>query len=273
MNHEPQTKMASDSRRRPTALITGASAGIGAALAKVFAAHDHDVVLVARRRDALEALAGTLEGKHGVTATVIVDDLGDPEAPERIFAAARDARIDVDVLVNNAGFGLGGEFSETPIEREITMVQVNVTALMHLTKLFIAPMLKRRAGYVLNVASTAAFFPGPLQSVYYASKAFVLSFSQALAEELAPSGISVTCLCPGPTETEFAQVAGMKSVRIRSLDVADAADVAEFGYRAMQAGWRVAVPGARNKLIVQAQRFVPRRLVAGAMRRLQKRRL
>ena len=265
--------MAANPQKRPTALITGASAGIGAELAKVFAAHDHDLVLVARRRDALEALAGTLEGKHGVTATVIVDDLGDPEAPERIFAAVRDARIEVDVLVNNAGFGLGGEFSETPIEREITMVQVNVTALMHLTKLFVAPMLKRRAGYVMNVASTAAFFPGPLQSVYYASKAFVLSFSQAVAEELAPSGISVTCLCPGPTETEFAQVAGMKSVRLPNLDVADAADVAEFGYQALMSGTRVAVPGAKNKLVVQAQRFVPRRLVARAMERMQRRRL
>ena len=259
--------------RRPTALITGASAGIGAELAKVFAAQKHDVVLVARRRDALEALAGTLEGKHGIKATVVVDDLGDPDAPERIFAAVRDAGIDVEVLANNAGFGLGGEFSETPIEREIEMVQVNIAALMHLTKLFVAPMLKRRAGYVLNVASTAAFFPGPFQSVYYASKAFVLSFSQALAVELAPSGISVTCLCPGPTETEFAQVAGMKSVRLPNLDVADAADVAEFGYRAMRAGSRVAVPGARNKLVVQAQRFVPRRLIARAMERMQRRRL
>lgn len=272
-NHEPQTSMASDSRRRPAALITGASAGIGAELARVFAAHDYDLVLVARRRDALEALAGALEGKHGITATVIVDDLGDPEAPERIFAAARDARIDIDVLVNNAGFGLGGEFSETPIEREMAMVQVNITSLMQLTKLFVAPMLRGRAGHVLNVASTAAFFPGPLQSVYYASKAFVLSFSQAIAEELAQSGVTVTCLCPGPTETEFAQVAGMKSVKLPNLDVADARDVAEFGYRAMLAGWRVAVPGARNKLLVQAQRFVPRRLVAGAIRRMQARRL
>lgn len=268
-----QTHPESDSRRRKTALITGASAGIGAELAKVFAAHDYDLVLVARRRDALEALAGTLEGKRGITATVIVDDLGDPEAPERIFAAVRDARIEVDVLVNNAGFGLGGEFSETPIEREITMVQVNVTALMHLTKLFVAPMLKRRAGYVLNVASTAAFFPGPLQSVYYASKAFVLSFSQAIAEELAHSGISVTCLCPGPTETEFAQVAGMKSVRLPNLDLAEADDVAEFGYRAMLAGWRVAVPGAKNKLLVQVQRLVPRRIISRAVKKMQERRL
>lgn len=263
--------MASNPKRRPTALITGASAGIGAELAKVFAAHDHDLVLVARRRDTLEALAGQLEGKHGITVTVIVDDLGDSEAPERIFAAVRDARIDVDVLVNNAGFGLGGEFSETPIEREMTMVQVNVTSLMQLTKLFVAPMLRRRAGYVMNVASTAAFFPGPMMSVYYATKAFVLSFSQALAEELAKSGVTVSCLCPGPTQTEFAEVAKIKTVKLFALDLADARDVAEFGYRAMMAGWRVAVPGARNKLLVQAQRLVPRRLVARAVRKMQER--
>ncbi|MEO7647782.1 MAG: SDR family oxidoreductase [Gemmatimonadaceae bacterium] len=261
--------MASDPKRRQTALITGASAGIGAELARVFAAHNHDLVLVARRRDALEALAGALEGKHAITATVIVDDLGDPEAPERIFAAVRDARIDVDVLVNNAGFGLGGEFSETPIDREMTMVQVNVTSLMQLTKLFVAPMLRRRAGYVMNVASTAAFFPGPMMSVYYASKAFVLSFSQALSEELSTSGIVVSCLCPGPTETEFAEVAKMKTVKLFALDLADARGVAEFGYRAMMAGWRVAVPGTRNKLLVQAQRFVPRRLIARAVKKLQ----
>ncbi|CAN5712361.1 SDR family oxidoreductase [soil metagenome] len=261
--------MANDTKRRPTALITGASAGIGAELARVFAAHDHDLVLVARRRDALEALAGQLEGKHGISATVIVDDLGDPSAPDRIFAAVRDARIEVDVLVNNAGFGLGGEFSETPIERETAMVQVNVTSLVQLTKLFVAPMLQRRRGYVMNVASTAAFFPGPMMSVYYATKAFVLSFSQALSEELAPAGITVSCLCPGPTETEFAAVANVNKAKLFAMDVADAREVAEFGYRAMLGGWRVAVPGARNKLLVHAQRFVPRRLVARAVKKLQ----
>ena len=258
-----------NSRRRKTALITGASAGIGAELARVFAADDHDVVLVARRRDALEALAGQLEGKHGITATVIVEDLADPEAPARIFDATRAARIDVHVLVNNAGFGLGGEFSETPLERELEMVQVNVTALMQLTKLFIAPMVRRREGYVMNVASTAAFAPGPLASVYYASKAFVLSFSQALAEELAPSGIVVSCLCPGPTETEFAQVAHVGKTHLFSANVADARDVAEFGYRAMLGGWRVAIPGARNKVLVHAQRLVPRRLVTRVVKKLQ----
>lgn len=255
--------------RKRTALITGASAGIGAELAKVFAANGYDVVLVARRRDALEALAGTLEGRHGIKATVVVEDLGDAEAAVRVFGAVRDAGIDIHVLVNNAGFGLGGEFSETSIEREIAMVQVNITSLMYLTKLFVAPMIRRRSGYVMNVASTAAFAPGPLASVYYATKAFVLSFSQALAEELAPSGVVVSCLCPGPTETEFAEVAGTGRTRLFDSSVADARDVAEFGYRAMLGGWRVAIPGARNKLLVQAQRLVPRRLVTRVVKKLQ----
>lgn len=257
-----------DSTRRPTALITGASAGIGAELARVFAARGHNVVLVARRRDALEALAGQVEGKHGITATVIVDDLGDPEAPDRIFAAVRDAHIDIDVLVNNAGFGLGGEFSETPIDREMVMVQVNVGALLHLTKLFVAPMMKRRKGYVMNVASTAAFFPGPGQSVYYATKAFVLSFSEAIAEELSGSGVIVSCLCPGPTETEFLTVAGITRPRLFDTNVADARDVAEFGYDALMAGMRVAVPGATNKLIIRAKHLIPRRLVARVVAKL-----
>ena len=260
--------MPKESKRRPVALITGASAGIGAELARVFASHAHDLVLVARRRDALEALAGQLEGKHGISATVIVDDLGDADSPERISAAVRDAGIDIDVLVNNAGFGLGGQFSDTPIEREMDMVQVNITALMQLTKLFVAPMVQRRRGYVMNVASTAAFFPGPGMSVYYATKAFVFSFSQAIAEELADSGVIVSCLCPGPTETEFTQVAQLNRPKLFDSNVADARDVAEFGYRALMAGWRVAIPGARNKFLVQAQRFVPRRLVARAVHKL-----
>ena len=251
-----------DPRRKPTALITGASAGIGAELARVFAAHRHNVILVARRRDALEALAGQLEGKHGITATVIVDDLADPEAPDRIFAAVRDARIDVEVLVNNAGFGLGGEFSETSLEREMAMIQVNVTSLVQLTKLFVAPMLKRRRGYVMNVASTAAFFPGPGLSVYYATKAFVLSFSEAIAEEVGKSGVIVSCLCPGPTETEFTAVAQLNRPRLFDSNVADAREVAEFGYRALMAGMRVAVPGATNNLIIRAKHLIPRRLVA-----------
>ena len=249
-------------------LITGASAGIGAELARVFAARGHDLVLVARRRDALEALAGQLEGKHGITATVVVGDLEDPETPERIFAAVREAGIEVDVLVNNAGFGLGGEFSETPVERELAVVQVNVAALMHLTKLFVAPMLQRRRGYVMNVASTAAFFPGPGLSVYYASKAFVLSFSEAIAEELAKSGVVVSCLCPGPTETEFTTVAQLNRPRLFDANVADARDVAEFGYRALMAGTRVAIPGARNKLLVQARRLAPRTLVSRMVSKL-----
>jgi len=198
-------------------------------------------------------------------------DLAGPAAPQAIFEQTRDEAV--EILINNAGFGLRGAYAETDWATESRMIQVNDTALAHLIKLFLPEMLRRGSGRILNVASTAAFFPGPMHSVYYASKAFVLSFSQALAEELEPSGISVTCLCPGPTETEFARVAGMKSVRLPNLDLAEADDVAEFGYRAMKARERVAVHGGRNKLVVQAQRFVPRRLIARAMGRMQRRRL
>lgn len=253
-----------------TALITGASAGIGAELARVFAARGHDVILVARREDALEALAGQIEGKHKVRATVLPADLAVPSAPLELFETIRGSGVDVDILVNNAGFGLHGEFLDTDIERELRMIQVNVTALVHLTKLFAPPMVHRRRGGIMNVASVAGVFPGPYMSIYYASKAFVLSFSESLAEELRNSGVAVSALCPGPTITEFHDVAGGKNTRLMTQGVvADARSVAEFGYKALQRGVRVAVPGVQNKLLVQAKRIVPRGLVARLARKAQ----
>src|SRR6476646_2219907 len=197
-----------------TALITGASGGIGLELARQFAAHGHDVVLTARHRDTLEAVAGTIEGKYGVKVTVIAEDLTDPDAPQRLFDAIAAENIDIHFLVNNAGFGLGGEFVDTDVRRELEMVQVNIVALIQLTKMYLPAMIKRRSGHVLNLASTAAFQPGPLMSVYYASKAFILSFSEALDEELRNSGVSVTCLCPGATATNFAETAGVGNSKL-----------------------------------------------------------
>src|SRR5260221_7352873 len=182
---------------KPIALITGASRGIGLELANECAKHGHDVVLVARRQDALEAAAGQIEGKYGVRATVIRADLRDSAAPSEILAATSEQQIEVQMLINNAGFGLGGEFLETDIEREIEMIHVNVSALTNLTKLFAPAMVKRRSGRIMNVASTAAFQPGPLMAVYYATKAYVLSFSEAIAEEWRNAGVTVTALCPG----------------------------------------------------------------------------
>jgi short-subunit dehydrogenase len=255
---------------KTTALITGASAGIGLELAKEFASHGHDLILVARNRDALEAAAGTLEGKHGIKATVITSDLADPNSPQRLFEAVMAEGFRVDILVNNAGFGLGGEFAETDIDRELDMIQVNIAAVTHLTKLFMQPMILRRFGRILNVASTAGFQPGPLMSVYFASKAFVVSFSQAIDEELRNTGVSVTCLCPGTTATEFAERAGVGNTRLFTLTgVANATGVASFGYKATMRGERLALPGLKNKAHTQALRLLPRRLVTTLARKVQ----
>lgn len=263
----------SDGPRRTTALITGASAGIGRELAKQFASHGHDLILVARNRDALEALAGTLEGKHGIKATVFVFDLADPEAPQRLFDAVAAEGLQVDILVNNAGFGFAGAFADTDLSRELDMIQVNVTALVHLTKLFMQPMLKRKTGRILNLASTAGFQPGPLFSIYYASKAFVLSFSQAIDEELRNTGVTVTCLCPGPTATEFAERAGLTRTRLFGIPgVAKAGDVASYGYAATMRGDRLALPGMKNKAMVQLERVLPRALVTMLARKVQENR-
>jgi len=256
--------------RKSVALITGASRGIGLELAKECAKHSHDVVLVARHQDALEAAAGQIEGKYGVRAIVVPADLSDTAAPSEIFSAMIAQQIEVHMLINNAGFGLGGEFLETNIEREIDMIQVNITALTQLTKLFTAPMVKRRSGRIMNVASTAAFQPGPLMAVYYATKAYVLSFSEAIGEELRNTGVTVTALCPGATATDFAETAQISNSRLfQKLGVANPADIARYGYKAMMRGERVAIPGWRDKLMIQSERFAPRRLVTAIARKVQ----
>lgn len=253
--------------RRQTALVTGASGGIGLEIAKVLARKRFDLVLVARNRDALEAAAGQIEGKHTVSVHVFAADLRRREAPEAIFDFLRNENIAIDVLVNNAGFGLGGEFAETELTRELEMIQVNVAALTHLTKLFLPAMIKRKSGRILNLASTAAFLPGPLMAVYYATKAYVLSFSEALAEELRNSGVTVTALCPGPTRTDFADAAQVgSSGALGTFGVAEADEVAEYGVSAMLNGRRVAIPGIRNKLVAHANRFAPRALTAKVAR-------
>jgi short-subunit dehydrogenase len=262
------------SRKSPdknsVALITGASRGIGLELAKECAKHGHDVVLVARRQDALEAAAGLIEGKYGVRAIVVRADLSDPAAPVEILAEIIEQQIEVHMLINNAGFGLGGEFLETDIEREIEMIQVNVIALTHLTKLFTPSMVKRRSGRIMNVASTAAFQPGPLMAVYYATKAYVLSFSEAIAEELRNTGVTVTALCPGATATDFAETAQISNTRLfQKLGVASASDVARYGYKAMMRGDRVAIPGWRDKLMIQSERLAPRSVVTAIVRKVQ----
>jgi short-subunit dehydrogenase len=252
-----RSKQKSTSRR--TALVTGGSGGIGFEIARVLAKKGFDLVLVARKRDALEAAAGQLEGKYGARVHVFAADLRRAEAPQMIFDFLHNENIPIEVLINNAGFGLLGEFADTKLQRELEMIQVNISALTSLTKLFLPAMIKRKSGRVLNLASTAAFQPGPLMAVYYATKAYVLSFSQALAEELRDSGVTVTVLCPGPTATEFASSANVgKSGLFAAFGIADAADVAEFGVSAMMHGRRIAIPGIKNKIVAQASRFTPR---------------
>jgi uncharacterized protein len=243
-------------------LITGASTGIGAALADVCAAHHHDLILVARRKDLLETRAAELSARFQVTVHVIAEDLADPDGPRRVHEAVKGLGLDVQHLINNAGVGLYGKFAGTDLNAERRMIQLNVTSVVELTKRFLPDMLERRYGRILNVASTAAFVPGPWMSIYYATKAFVLSFSEAIDYELEPAGISVTTLCPGPTESEFKVRAGSQRSRLFQAMVMDAGTVARAGYDGMMAGKTLVVPGLRNKLVPIAARLSPRSLVA-----------
>lgn len=261
--------MATSGSGRGAAVITGASAGIGEELAKLFAADGYDLVLVARSRDGLDRVGEALAARHGIRSLSLPADLADPAAPEAVHRAVRATGWTVGALVNNAGFGLHGAFvsadgsTANDLRRELDMIQVNITALTHLTKLFAPEMVARKQGRILNVASTAAFQPGPFMAVYYASKAYVLSFGEAVAMELKGSGVTVTTLCPGPTRTEFQKQAQMEGSRLfRSPAVMDAASVARVGYRAMQRGKPVVISGALNRLLAGSTRLVPRRLAA-----------
>jgi uncharacterized protein len=255
---------------RQTALITGASSGIGADLARLFAADGYDLVLVARGEGKLHELAKEL----GVNSTVIPADLSKPDAAQRVADALIEKSINIDVLVNNAGVGLAGPFIGNDLAKELEMIQVNVVALTQLTKLLLPGMVARKRGRILNVASTAAFQPGPFMAVYYATKAYVLSFSEAIADELRDSGVTVTALCPGPTATGFGSVAGMEETRLFTMmKPMSSMDVAKSGYEAMKRGRRVAVTGMMNRLLVQSIRVSPRRMVTMIVRKLQESRL
>jgi hypothetical protein len=242
-----------------TALITGASSGIGRALARCFAEDGADLVLVARREEALREVAHELETDHGIAAHVVPCDLAEPEAPQTLFDTLEAEGIPVDVVVNNAGFGARGPVAELDAQRQIDMVQVNVTALTHLTRLLLPGMIDRGRGGVLNVASTAAFQPGPNMSVYYATKAYVLSFTEGLAEEVRGTGVHVSCLAPGATDTGFADRADMKGTMLFEMGTMAPAAVARAGYDGFRANTTLVVPGLFNKLTAASVRFVPRR--------------
>jgi hypothetical protein len=252
---------------RPLAIVTGASAGIGREVARVLAREGHDLVLVARREAQLTEVAEELKAQYDAASTIAAVDLSAPDAADQVMAVL--AGRAVDVLVNNAGFGGVGAFSSRARDDDMRMVAVNVVALTDLTKLVLPGMVARRRGRILNIASTAAFQPGPFMAVYYATKAYVLSLSQALAEELSGTAVTVTCLCPGVTETEFHGVAGTDAQPLTSGPLAmSAAAVAEAGYRAMTRGRLVVVPGLHNKVGAQSIRIAPRRVVLKIVRRL-----
>ena len=251
---------------RGAALVTGASAGLGAEFARLCAADGYDVVLVARSAPRLAALAASLASTYSVKARPLVADLSSPAAPPEIFAQM--SGTPVDLLINNAGFGVRGAYAETDWARESSLMQVNMVSLAHLTKLFLPEMLRRRSGRILNVASTAAFVPGPFMAVYYASKAFVLSFSEALSNEVEGTGVSVTVLCPGPTRTEFAEAAGIADSSLFHGPTMGAAEVALVGYRAMMAGKPSVIAGARNRWTMRGARLIPRSWIAATTRKL-----
>jgi uncharacterized protein len=243
---------------RPVTLITGASAGLGAEFARQCAARGEEVVLAARRRDRLETLAAEIGNAHVVAA-----DLSEPGAPTRVIAELATRELDVTRLINNAGFGLVGKFAHLSLPRQREMIDLNVRALTDFAYLVLPEMLERREGAILNVASTAAFQAGPNFAVYFATKAYVLSFTEALHHELKGTGVRVSALCPGPTATEFGGVAGFKSARFNRF-AADPADVVRAGLAGLDRNQAVVIPGLLNKVTAQSTRLVPR----AAMRRI-----
>jgi len=248
-----------------TVLMTGASGGIGYELAKLFARDHHNLVLVARSADKLAQVATELQA-HGITVKTIALDLAAPPAPKFLFDQVQREGVIIDVLINNAGFGIFGEFAQMPEQEILGQIDLNIRALTELTRLFLPAMVKRRSGRIMNVASTAAFQPGPLIAVYYATKAYVLSFSEAIANELRHSGVTVTCFCPGATHTDFARRAGIENSRVFKLGAMSAEKVALDGYRAVMEGRTLAVSGVHNWVVAQANRLAPRKMATAVSR-------
>jgi short-subunit dehydrogenase len=249
-------------------LITGASVGIGAEFARIFAEKGHNLILVSRTKSKLDELATELQKKYPVQIRVISQDLSRNEDRLELAQTLINENTIIDVLINNAGFGLGGAFETQNPERQIEMIDLNISALTHLTRLFLPAMKERGQGSILNVASVAGFVPGPYMAIYYATKAYVLSFSEALASELEGTKIVVSALCPGPTKTEFQKVAGIENTKLFDSTAMGAKEVAEFGYEKLINGTKIAIPGMRNKFLVGALPFSPRFLITKIVKRL-----
>lgn len=242
-------------------LITGASAGIGLELARLFARDKWNLVLLARHRPSLMDVSERLSHEFGVQTQIVVADLSHPHAPEEVYSHLQERQTRIHCLVNNAGFGANGEFADLPLDLQLNMIQTNVTSLVELTHRLL-PQIIYFHGRILNVASTAAFQPGPHMAIYYATKAFVLSFSEAVAEELVDKGVQVSTLCPGPVPTGFQDRAGIRDTKlVKSPLTLPADEVARIGYEGLMKGKRLIIAGTGNKIMVQSQRFAPRRLV------------
>ena len=253
-----------------SALITGASSGIGLELAKVFARDKVNLILVARSESKLQDLAVSLKNEFGITAHVLAKDLSNYNVAKEIFDWCNQNNITADYLVNNAGVGDFAFFANSEWHKQEQMINLNITALTYLTHLFLPGMVQRKFGKILNVASTAAFQPGPAMSVYFATKSFVLHFSEAIADELQGTGVTVTALCPGATESGFQSAAAMEDSKLfKGKKVPSSKVVAEYGYRAMQKGKRVAIHGTMNYIMANSVRFAPRNLVTKIARYMQ----
>jgi hypothetical protein len=252
------------------ALVTGASSGLGLEFARILAREGYSLVIAARRLERLQDLATNLKELYSVEVQPIESDLSSSDGAAELYRSVREREIVPKVLVNNAGIGDLGDFAEMDIERLVSMIEINCVSLAHLTRLFLPEIIARGGGRILNVSSAAAFQPGPYMAAYYASKAFVQSLSEALSEELADRGVTVTALCPGPTRSEFQESARMDTEKyFAKPGIPTAQEVAEYGYSAMVKGKRVAIHGFRFKLLLLLTRFLPRRAVVFAVSRLQ----
>jgi hypothetical protein len=258
---------------RPLAVVTGASSGIGEEIAAQLAARGYDLALVARRDDRLRLLVDRLRSQHGADCLVLVADLASREERDRVAARLSQDGARLEILVNNAGFGTHGFFRETDLERELEMIEVNCAAPVHLAKLLLPAMLERRRGFILNVGSVAAFTPGPVMALYYASKAFLLSFSEALWEECRGTGVHVTAVCPGPVRTEFQRQAGIAAgARSSGAAPIPVEKVAREGIEGMFRGQRVVIPGYQNRIAAFLARYTPRSRALRTVRAIQEER-
>ena len=254
-----------------TALITGASAGIGYELSKIFAKNGYNLLLVSRNKQRLEVIAKEMENQHDILAKVMSKDLSKSSAPQELYDDIVSDGININVLVNNAGIGTNGKFTDFSVDKHMDLLQLNITTLTLLCKLFGTDMVKKRSGSILNIASTAAFQAGPFMSTYYASKAYVLMFSEALHNELAQDGVIVTVLCPGPTHTEFFERNEMIDTKLaKSPYIMKAADVAQAGFTGLMNGEKIVIPGLINKLLAFTVRFTPRSVITLITRSLNK---